>query len=107
MGRSFWPLLYIVLSTQDIVILLDTSASMTGVRKDLAKEVVTTILDTLSEDDFVTILSFSDNTTTLVESWVDEYGMPVLNQVSTCQSLYYSTLLFTVGHSRKPAGAEV
>ena len=76
------------------MILLDNSASMTGVRKDLAKEVATTILDTLSEDDFVTILSLSDNTNTLVESWVDDYGVPILAQVSFSHPVY-TTLHFT------------
>ena len=47
---------------QDIVILLDTSGSMTGLRKEIAKHVVINIMDTLGEDDFVTVLTFSDET---------------------------------------------
>ena len=42
------------------MILLDTSASMTGESQDLAKQVALTILDTLGEDDFVTVLTYSE-----------------------------------------------
>ncbi|XP_054168613.1 voltage-dependent calcium channel subunit alpha-2/delta-3-like [Oppia nitens] len=50
-------------SPKDIVILLDTSGSMTGLRNKIAKNVVSTILDTLTDDDYVAILKFSDNVT--------------------------------------------
>ena len=53
---------------QNMVILLDRSPSMTGLKKDLAKQVVFTILDTLSEEDFVTVLAFSDQTSSVVEN---------------------------------------
>ena len=53
---------------QNMVILLDRSPSMTGLKKDLAKQVVLTILDTLSEEDFVTVLAFSDQTSPVVEN---------------------------------------
>lgn len=48
-------------SAKDIVILLDGSGSMTGLRKEIARNVVLNILDTLSDNDFVTILRVSDN----------------------------------------------
>ena len=51
-----------------MVILLDRSPSMTGLKKDLAKQVVFTILDTLSEEDFVTVLAFSDQTSPVVQN---------------------------------------
>ena len=50
-------------SPKEIVILLDTSGSMTGLRKEIAKHVVLNILETLSEDDFVTIYKFSKHPT--------------------------------------------
>ncbi|KAF8795277.1 Voltage-dependent calcium channel subunit like protein [Argiope bruennichi] len=53
-------------SAKDIVILVDSSGSMTGIRKEIARNVVTDILATLTEDDFVTILSFSDEVTPVV-----------------------------------------
>ena len=53
---------------QNMVILLDRSPSMTGLKKDLAKQVVLTILDTLSEEDFVTVLAFSDQTSPVVQN---------------------------------------
>ncbi|KAH9520918.1 Voltage-dependent calcium channel subunit alpha-2/delta-4 [Dermatophagoides farinae] len=46
-------------SPKDIVILLDTSGSMTGVRKSIGQNVVEYILDTLTDDDYVAALKFS------------------------------------------------
>lgn len=46
-------------SPKDVVILVDTSGSMTGQRKDIAKHVVNNILDTLGTNDFVNIFKFS------------------------------------------------
>ena len=54
-------------SPKEIVILLDTSGSMTGLRKEIAKHVVLNILETLSEDDFVTVYSFSKEPVPLVD----------------------------------------
>ena len=64
-------------SPKEIVILLDTSGSMTGLRKEIAKHVVLNILETLSEDDFVTIYSFSKTPRPLVKcfSREDDEGM--------------------------------
>lgn len=39
-----------------MVILLDISGSMTGLRKSIALNVVYNILDTLNEDDYVIVL---------------------------------------------------
>ncbi|XP_074600888.1 voltage-dependent calcium channel subunit alpha-2/delta-3-like isoform X2 [Brevipalpus obovatus] len=47
-------------SPKDIVILLDGSGSMTGERKAMARSVVNNILDTLTDDDYVTVIRFSD-----------------------------------------------
>ena len=47
-------------SPKDIFILVDTSGSMTGVRKDIARHVVLTLIDTLTENDFVNIYRFGD-----------------------------------------------
>ena len=54
-------------SPKDVVILLDTSGSMTGLRKEIAKHVVINIMETLGEDDFLTVLTFSDETRPLVD----------------------------------------
>lgn len=43
------------------MILLDGSGSMTGLRKEIARNVVLNILETLSDNDFVTILRVSQN----------------------------------------------
>ncbi|CAF1308139.1 unnamed protein product, partial [Didymodactylos carnosus] len=47
-------------SPRDVVILIDTSGSMTGLKKSIAIQTVETILDTLSDDDFVQILRFHE-----------------------------------------------
>lgn len=44
---------------KDIVILMDTSGSMTGQRKDIARHVVHNILDTLGTNDFVNMFTFA------------------------------------------------
>jgi len=70
-------------SPKDIVILLDKSGSMTGLRKEIAKHVVLNIMETLGEDDFVTVLTFSDETRPLVDCFTDENGEPELVQATT------------------------
>ncbi|KAI0984621.1 hypothetical protein GJ496_002711 [Pomphorhynchus laevis] len=47
-------------SPRDVVILIDSSGSMTGIKRSIAVQTVETILDTLSDDDFVNILSFNN-----------------------------------------------
>ena len=49
-------------SPKDVLILVDTSGSMTGIRKEIARHVVTNILDTLGNNDFVNIITFSNET---------------------------------------------
>ncbi|CAL4060429.1 unnamed protein product, partial [Meganyctiphanes norvegica] len=53
-------------SPKDMVVLLDISGSMTGIRKEIAKHVVINILDTLNENDFVNVFTFNDETNELV-----------------------------------------
>ncbi len=50
-------------SPKDIVLLLDTSGSMLGRRRILASDVVSKILDTLTEDDYVAAYQFNKNVT--------------------------------------------
>ncbi|XP_036920679.1 voltage-dependent calcium channel subunit alpha-2/delta-4 isoform X3 [Sturnira hondurensis] len=47
-------------SPKDIVIVLDTSGSMKGLRMAIAKHTISTILDTLGENDFVNIIAYND-----------------------------------------------
>ncbi|KAI4586196.1 hypothetical protein MJG53_003983 [Ovis ammon polii x Ovis aries] len=47
-------------SPKDIVIVMDTSGSMKGLRMTIAKHTVSTILDTLGENDFVNIIAYND-----------------------------------------------
>ncbi len=67
-------------SPKNIVILQDVSGSMTGMRRKIAKEVVSTILDTLTENDYVNVFNFSHETRALVGCF-NESGVPKLVQV--------------------------
>jgi voltage-dependent calcium channel alpha-2/delta-3 len=58
-------------SAKDVVILLDGSGSMSGQRKEIARNVVTHILDTLGDDDHVAVLRFSDHIQPVVSCFGD------------------------------------
>jgi hypothetical protein len=47
-------------SPKDVVILLDRSGSMTGLRLGIAKKLIEAIMDTLSDNDFFNVLTFSN-----------------------------------------------
>lgn len=54
-------------SPKDVIILVDRSGSMTGMRREIARHVVNNILETLGNNDYVNILTFSNTTDPLVE----------------------------------------
>ncbi|XP_064214426.1 voltage-dependent calcium channel subunit alpha-2/delta-3 isoform X3 [Tribolium castaneum] len=54
-------------SPKDVVILVDRSGSMTGMRREIARHVVHNILDTLGNNDYVNIFTFSNTTDPLIE----------------------------------------
>ncbi|XP_029166338.1 voltage-dependent calcium channel subunit alpha-2/delta-3 isoform X2 [Nylanderia fulva] len=58
-------------SPKDILILMDTSGSMTGIRKEIARHVINNILDTLGNNDFVNIITFSNGTKGVVPCFSD------------------------------------
>ena len=72
-------------SPKDVVILLDSSGSMVGERRDIAKSVVSAILDTLGNNDFVNVYRFSDTTEELVPCFKD-----MLVQVTDTERLLIS-----------------
>ncbi|XP_073400235.1 voltage-dependent calcium channel subunit alpha-2/delta-4 isoform X3 [Dendrobates tinctorius] len=47
-------------SPKDIVIVVDISGSMKGLRMTIAKHTINTLLDTLGENDFVNIIAYND-----------------------------------------------
>ncbi|XP_046662873.1 voltage-dependent calcium channel subunit alpha-2/delta-4-like [Homalodisca vitripennis] len=58
-------------SPKDILILVDNSGSMMGQRKEIARHVVNSILDTLGNNDFVNIMTFVNDTKEIVECYRD------------------------------------
>ncbi|XP_052873688.1 voltage-dependent calcium channel subunit alpha-2/delta-3 [Anopheles cruzii] len=58
-------------SPKDMLILVDSSGSMTGQRKDIAKHVVSNILDTLGPNDYVNIFTFSEEVSEVVPCFRD------------------------------------
>lgn len=59
-------------SAKNIVILLDTSGSMTTeARMSIGKYTVIKLLETLTEDDFFTVLTFSGDTKPLMDCFID------------------------------------
>ncbi|XP_033611024.1 voltage-dependent calcium channel subunit alpha-2/delta-3 isoform X2 [Cryptotermes secundus] len=58
-------------SPKDMVILVDNSGSMTGIRKEIARHVVSNILDTLGNNDFVNIFNFSEEIDEVVPCFKD------------------------------------
>ncbi|XP_031622990.1 voltage-dependent calcium channel subunit alpha-2/delta-4 [Contarinia nasturtii] len=59
-------------SPKDIMILLDASGSMSGKSFDLAITMVSAILDTLSDNDYVNLIAFSDKTRSVVPCFKDK-----------------------------------
>jgi len=60
------------MSAKNIVILLDTSGSMTTeARMSIGKYTIIKLLETLTEDDFFTVLTFSGDTKPLMDCFVD------------------------------------
>lgn len=58
-------------SPKDVVILVDRSGSMTGMRREIARHVVYNILDTLGNNDYVNIYTFTNTTDPLIECFND------------------------------------
>lgn len=58
-------------SAKDVVILLDSSGSMTGASRQLAHATVMAILDTLTDNDFVNVFTFSESTQELISCHKD------------------------------------
>ncbi|KAK7793435.1 hypothetical protein R5R35_010056 [Gryllus longicercus] len=76
---------YIAAATcsKDVVILMDTTGSMTGMRHSIAKLTVNTILDTLSNNDFVSVLNFSSHATEVVPCFKDTFVQATLENINT------------------------
>jgi hypothetical protein len=76
-------------SPKDVVILLDVSGSMTGLRLEIAKKLIESIMDTFTDNDFFNILTFSSTV---------QYLMNLKNETHyrdrLIQAGYYNKLTF-------------
>jgi voltage-dependent calcium channel alpha-2/delta-3 len=54
-------------SPKDVIILMDSSGSMTGLRLEIAKKLIESIMDTLSDNDFFNILTYSNTVNYLMD----------------------------------------
>lgn len=73
-------------SPKDVLILVDNSGSMMGQRKEIARHLVNTILDTLGNNDYVNIMSFVNDTREIVECYKDML-------VQVCMRVVWKVLL--------------
>jgi len=72
-------------SPKDILILMDISGSMTGIRQEIARHVMNNILDTLGNNDFVNVITFSNETSVVsfssrIDVRKDKYKCPNINR---------------------------
>ncbi|CAH0395037.1 unnamed protein product [Bemisia tabaci] len=58
-------------SPKDMLILIDNSGSMTGQRKEIARHAVNTILDTLGNNDYISVMTFTNDTEDVVPCFKD------------------------------------
>ena len=54
-------------SPKDVIILMDASGSMTGLRLEIAKNLIESIMDTLSDNDFFNIITYSNTVNYLMD----------------------------------------
>lgn len=58
-------------SPKDVFVLLDTSGSMEGIKTKLSKQIINDILDTLNDNDFVNVYTFTNITQPVVDCFND------------------------------------
>ena len=52
-------------SAKDVLILLDTSGSMTGIRLEIGKKLIEFLFDTFTDNDFFNIITYSDEVSSI------------------------------------------
>uniref|UniRef100_A0AAR2L2F6 VWFA domain-containing protein n=1 Tax=Pygocentrus nattereri TaxID=42514 RepID=A0AAR2L2F6_PYGNA len=89
-------------SPKDVVILVDVSGSMKGLRLTIAKQTVSSILDTLGDDDFFNIIAYNEELRyvepclngTLVQADVTNKDVSVcFLYVCVCVNVWYGMIL--------------
>jgi voltage-dependent calcium channel alpha-2/delta-3 len=78
-------------SPKDVAILLDISGSMTGLRLEIGKKLIEFLLDTLTDNDFFNILTFSNSVQYLFPNETDY--MDTFVQAGKANKLKYKKML--------------
>ncbi len=60
-------------SSKDIIILLDTSGSMTGIKLEIAKKLIQLLFHTFTDNDFLNVITYSDVINFLVPKFTDQF----------------------------------
>jgi len=93
--------------SKDVIILLDDTESMTEMEKEISRKVAITILETLSENDFVTVLPFSNGAKSLIPcfQYKDEFDL-IQNELvqATNDNILLLTEAINFLHLHKPEG---
>lgn len=83
------------------MILLDASGSMSGKSFEMGITTVSAILDTLSDNDFVNLIAFSDKTRSVVPCFKDKMvgRMPIHRRIRT-RHLSWSPPIIVLEHTK-------
>ena len=68
-------------SPKDIIIMVDISGSMKGLKMTIAKHTINTILDTLGENDFVNVIAVRKHTHTHTQTCFSRQTQCYINSV--------------------------
>lgn len=80
-------------SSKDMLILLDTSGSMTGLRLEIATKLVGAILDTLTDNDFFNIITFATESEYLFETSEPAYANKFIQASKVNKSKFKDMLM--------------
>lgn len=80
-------------SSKDVLILLDTSGSMTGLRLEIATKLVESILDTFTDNDFFNVITFATESQYLFEKTEPAYANKFIQASKINKSKFKDALL--------------
>jgi hypothetical protein len=92
-------------SPKDVAILLDISGSMTGLRLEIGKKLIEFLLDTLTDNDFFNILTFSNSVSYLFPD--DPDYVDTFVQAGKTNKLKYKKMLESYKNTSQEARLEI